>query len=308
MDNTLYSFSALPTRPPLRLPEGKRLAVYVVVAVERYSFDAPGMSIAPHAAHFKPDPINYGWRDYGPRVGIWRLMDLFERYGVPVTAALNSDACAAFPEIISEGNKRAWSWVTHGTRNNNVHQNMGADEESALLREITETITTATGQRPRGWIGPILSETFDTPRLLHGLGYDHVLDWGAADDQPFLLDQGGNSLVSVPYALELNDATLFVGRNFPGRDYEEALVDQFEVLYREGAGDARVMNISLHPWITGQAFRMKYLENAIAHIAGHEDIWWTTSDAITDWYLGETGVQQGAEPTRSGPPSPVAGR
>ena len=298
MDNTLYSFSALPNRPRLELPDGKRLALYVVIAVERYSFDAPGMSIAPHAAHFKPDPINYGWRDYGPRVGIWRLMDLFERFDVPVTAALNSDACEAFPDVISEGNKRNWRWVAHGTRNNNVHQNMDPQEELALLETITETITAATGQRPRGWIGPILSETFDTPRLLKELGYDHVLDWGAADDQPFFLDQGEGSLVSVPYALELNDATLFVGRNFPARDYEQALIDQFEVLYREGQADARVMNISLHPWIAGQSFRIQYLENVISHITGHDDVWLTTSDAITDWYAGhEAGRRSSATTT-----------
>jgi allantoinase len=288
MDNELYSYSPLIARPAMTLPDGNRLALYVVVAIEHYLFDRPGMSIAPHAASFQPDPINYGWRDYGPRVGVWRLVDLFDRHNIPITAVVNSDACTFFPEIIAEGRKRDWAWIAHGKNNNTIHQNIGRDDERALLEEITDRIEKSAGQRPRGWIGPILTETFDTPQLLADLGYDHVLDWGGADDQPFLLDSVSPPVACLPYALELNDATLFVGRNLSGPDFEQSLIDQFEVLYREGSQSARVMCISLHPWIAGQPFRFKYLERAVAHIASHDDVWLATSNQIADWYLHES--------------------
>jgi len=284
VNNELYGFSALPRRPRLELPNGARVALWVGLAVEHYAVDRPGMSIAPHAASFVPDPLNAGWRDYGLRVGIWRLADMFERHGLPVTALLNSDVCAAYPEVIEEGVRRGWAWVAHGHNNNRIHQGMSVDEERAALREMHETIRDATGREPRGWIGPVLTETFETPRLLRELGYTYLLDW-CSDDQPFPLNVPGGPMISVPYSIELNDATMYLGRNLPGPDFEEAIVDQFEVLYEEGAESARVMAIGLHPFIVGQPFRFKYLERAIARIAGRDDVWFTTSDAIADWYL-----------------------
>jgi peptidoglycan/xylan/chitin deacetylase (PgdA/CDA1 family) len=287
-DNPVYAYSALPRRPVLRLPDGHRMALYVVVAVEHYLFDQPGMSIAPHSAHFVPDPLNYSWRDYGPRVGVWRIAEILERHGVPATAVLNSDACRFYPEILEEGSRNGWSWVAHGKNNNLVHQDMDKERELEVLTEITETIAKTTGQTPRGWIGPVLSETMNTPALLAELGYTHILDWGPADDQPFMLTSPAETpLVTLPYALELNDATLFVGRNLPGPEFERALIDQFETLYRESAHSARVMNIALHPWIAGQSFRTQYLERAISHIAQHEDVWLATSDQIAEWYIDE---------------------
>ena len=284
--NQLYDFSALPRRRPLRLPNDARVAFWAGVAVEHYAVDRPGMSIAPHSASFVPDPMNFGWRDYGLRVGIWRLADMFARFGVPVSALLNSDACRLYPEVIDEGRQRGWAWVAHGHNNNTIHQGLAVDDERELLREMTDTIRGSTGQQPRGWIGPVLTETYETPRLLRELGYTYVLDW-CSDDQPFPLNVTPGPMISVPYSIELNDATLFVGRNMSGVDFERALIDQFDVLYEEASESARVMAVGLHPWIVGQPFRFKYLERAIEHIARRDGVWLATSDQIADWYLGQ---------------------
>jgi allantoinase len=284
VDNLLYSYSPMVRRPHLELPGGARVAFWVGLAIERYLVDKPGMSIGPHTASFKPDPLNFGWRDYGLRVGVWRMVELFERYSVPVTALLNSDVCTVYPEVIEEGVNRDWAWVAHGKNNNAIHQNISREEERAVLAEMTETIKKATGKQPTGWIGPVLTETFDTPELLQGLGYTYLLDW-CSDDQPFPLNVPSGRMISVPYLLELNDATVFVGKNLPGADWEQALRDHFDVLYKEGVESARVMGLGLHPWIVGQPFRMKYLENAIAYITQHDDVWLTTSDDIADWYM-----------------------
>jgi allantoinase len=286
MNNELYDFSMLPRRPHLQLPNGARMAFWVGVAVEHYFIDRPGMSITPGSASFVPDPLNAGWRDYGLRVGIWRMSDIFQQHGVPMTALLNSDVCKHYPDVIAEGVRRKWEWVAHGHNNNLIHQGVSVDEERKLLQEMHATIRGATGSDPKGWIGPYLSETFETPNLLAELGYNHILDW-CADDQPFPMNVKTGKMVSVPYSIEINDATLFLGRNLAGRDFEDLIVDQFETLYAESANSARVMALGLHPFITGQPFRSKYLERAIARIKKHEGVWFTTSGAIADWYVAQ---------------------
>jgi len=154
-------------------------------------------------------------------------------------------------------------------------------EERVVLKDIVETIAAATGQRPKGWIGPGLTETFETPKILKDLGLSYVLDW-CADDQPFPLNVPG--MISVPYAIELNDIALFIAKSFSGEEFYRAVVDQFDQLYKDSAQSGRVMALALHPFVIGQPFRHKYLANALEYIASHEDVWLTTSDEIAAHY------------------------
>lgn len=279
-----YSYSPLPGRARLEWPEGQRLAVYVCVNVEYYESGKPAISLFPGTASFTPDPLNEGWRDYGPRVGIWRMLEMFDRLGVPVTAALNSDVCDEYPAIIEAGVERAWAWIAHGKNNSTWQVGMGEDEERTYLEQVVSTIESATGKRPQGWLGPALTETSATLRLLGELGLTYVLDW-AHDDQPAPLDRDSGGLITLPYASELNDIPAFVLQGMTGESFGCAIVDAFDVLYAESERTGLVMSIGLHPFLVGQPHRIRHLERALEHVAGHAGVWMTTADEIAASYL-----------------------
>jgi len=281
MDNTLYTYSPIVNRSPLVWPHGARVAFYIGLNVEHFEIDKPSTSIWSGTSHLKPDPLNYGWRDYGARVGIWRLIDTLDRYGLRASVLLNSDVCRHYPQIIEAGRQRNWVWLAHGKTNSILHADMTPAEERVVLKDIVETIAAATGQRPKGWIGPGLTETFETPKILKDLGLSYVLDW-CADDQPFPLNVPG--MISVPYAIELNDIALFIAKSFSGEEFYRAVVDQFDQLYKDSAQSGRVMALALHPFVIGQPFRHKYFAKALEYIASHEDVWLTTSDEIAAHY------------------------
>ncbi|MET3578457.1 peptidoglycan/xylan/chitin deacetylase (PgdA/CDA1 family) [Mesorhizobium robiniae] len=286
MENTLYSYSPIIDRPKIVWPNGARVAFYVGLNVEHFEIGKPSTSIWEGTANLVPDPLNYGWRDYGVRVGIWRMIESFDKYGIRPSVLLNSDAAERYPQIIRAGKERNWTWLAHGKTNSMLHTDMAPAEERRFLIDVVETIAKATGQRPKGWMGPGLTETFETPRILKELGFAYVLDW-TADDQPFALNLPG--MISVPYSVELNDLGLFGAKSFTGEEFYRTIVDQFDQLFADGARSGRVMALALHPFVTGQAFRSKYLDKALDYIASHEGVWLTTSDEIAEHYLKNAG-------------------
>ena len=259
MDNALYNYSPIVSRPKLTWPEGARVAFYVGLNVEHYQVDKPSTSIFGGTAAFAPDPLNYGWRDYALRVGIWRMIDTLDRYGLRASVLLNSDCCQHYPEVIEAGRQRGWAWLAHGKNNSVLQAGMSIDEERQYLKEVVNTINEATGQSINGWLGPALTETFETPALLKELGLSYVLDW-CADDQPFPTNIPG--IISVPYSIELNDVTMFIGKSLTGEQFYQMVIDQFDQLYADGAQTGRVMALCLHPFIINQPFRHKYLDKA----------------------------------------------
>jgi len=283
MDNELYGYSPIVERPPLRWPDGARLALYVGLNIEHYEVDKPSTSIFGGTAGLAPDPLNYGWRDYGPRVGIWRIIEMLDRLGLRASVLLNSDVCDRYPQIITAGRERNWAWLAHGRNNSTVHAPLARDVEKELLTEMMSAIERTTGTRPKGWMGPALNASFNTPELLAEMGVSYILDW-CADDQPFEMRVQAGPMISVPYSIEVNDITQFVGHSCTGPAFEQILVDQFDRLYAEGAQTGRVMAIAIHPFVIGQPFRMKYLERALAYMLGHEGVWRPTTDDIADWY------------------------
>ncbi|MBW4577949.1 MAG: polysaccharide deacetylase family protein [Tildeniella nuda ZEHNDER 1965/U140] len=289
MDNTLYSYSPIVNRPKLIWSDGARIAFYVGLNIEHYEVDKPSFNIFDGTAHLKPDPLNYGWRDYGVRVGIWRMIETLDRYNIRATVLLNSDCCSRYPQIIDAGKERNWAWVAHGKNNSILHANMTVEQERSYLTAVVKTISDATGQSIKGWLGPGLTETFETPELLKELGLSYVLDW-CADDQPFPLNIAG--MISVPYSIELNDGMLLVNKGLSGEDFYRTVVDQFDQLYKEGEQSGRVMALCLHPFIINQPFRHKYLEKALEYITGHEGVWLTTSDDIADYYANTTQISK----------------
>jgi peptidoglycan/xylan/chitin deacetylase (PgdA/CDA1 family) len=162
---------------------------------------------------------------------------------------------------------------------------MSADKEPRYLADVVDTIEKATGRRPRGWMGPGLTETFQTPGLLADLGLSYVLDW-TNDDQPYALNVPG--MLSVPYSVELNDVGLFVAKSLRGPDFVQMVRDQLDQLYADAAGGGRVMALALHPFVIGQAFRLSYLDQALEYVASHPGVWLTTSDEIAEHYVSAT--------------------
>ncbi|MBO8199240.1 polysaccharide deacetylase family protein [Streptomyces smyrnaeus] len=282
MDNMLYDYSPIAEREPIRWPGGARVAFYIGLNVEHFQLGVASTSLNEATAGLLPDPLNHGWRDYGPRVGIWRIIEILDRHGIRPSVLLNSAVCHQYPHIIKAGRDRDWAWLAHGRDNSTLQADMSEQDELRYLTEVVETIEQATGRRPRGWLGPALTETLHTPSLLADLGLSYVLDW-TCDDQPFRLNVPG--MLSVPYSVELNDLGMFMMQGMSGPDFVRVVTDQFDRLYADSAAGGRVMALALHPFVIGQAFRAGYLDQALSYLAEHPGVWLTTSDEIAEHYL-----------------------
>jgi peptidoglycan/xylan/chitin deacetylase (PgdA/CDA1 family) len=284
-----FDFSPIVDRPPLRWPNGARVAVWVIPNIEHFLFDRPSTSITAATIGMVPDVLNYSWRDYGVRVGIWRLMDVMEKHGVKGTVALNSDVCAKYPRIIEAGNRLGWEWMGHGTNNSTLINKQPEDEERALIKHIVETIAKATGRKPRGWLGPALTESHRTLDILAENGIDYVGDW-VNDEQPYPMRVKSGQMFSMPYSIEINDIPAFLEMRRTGEDFARMICDQFDGLYEDGAKSARVMAICLHPFLIGHPHRSKYFDQALAYIRKREDAWVATGAEIVDAYKAATKI------------------
>jgi allantoinase len=278
-----FPYSAIVDREPLRWPNGARVAVWVIPNIEHFLFDRPSTPITLATANLVPDVLNYSWRDYGLRVGIWRLMEIMERYGVKGTVALNSDVCAHYPRVIEGGNQLGWEWMGHGTSNSILLGRQTEEEERALVRVVVETIHKSTGKPPRGWLSPALTESHRTLDLLAECGIEYVCNW-VNDEQPYPMRVKTGSMISIPYSVEINDIPAFLDLKQSAEAFGGMICDQFDVLYEDGAKSGRVMAICLHPFLIGHPYRSKYLARALAHIASRQEVWFASGSEIVDWY------------------------
>jgi len=231
-----------------------------------------------------PDVTGYALRDYGSRVGVFRMMEVLDNHRIRATVLLNADVCQHHPAIIEEGNKRQWEWLGHGITNNIRMNQYALDEERAIVRQVRETITRGTGKAPRGWLGPGGGdESPNTPDHLAAEGFDYLCDWGC-DDQPVPMRVESGRMIAVPYQQGLNDIrVIFQGGHTP-KDWCQMVCDQFDTLYAEGATNGRVMTLPLHPFVIGLPFRVKYLDKALDYICSHEGVWKTTGSEIADYF------------------------
>lgn len=290
MDHGRFDYSPIAQRAPLRMPNGARIAVWVTVSLEHFPYGKPALSLTPMTASFKPDVLNYAWRDYGVRVGIWRLMEIFERQGFKATAALNSEVCLHYPQIVAEGKRLGWEWMAHGPDNATLFTGMPEETERALIKNVLDTIAQHTGARCRGWAGPLLTETDNTLDLLAEAGIEYVADW-CNDEQPYAMKTRNGSIVAMPYTLEIGDIPVFLIHGASGEHFYQMIVDQFDTLREEGNRNPRVLSIALHPFIVGHPFRARYLERALAYIRNQDAVWIATGSEILDWYKKESAAQ-----------------
>lgn len=285
MNDSPYEYWPIDARPPIGWPDGKRMACYVGLNIEHFVMGKHATSRTAVTAGLPYDPLNYGWRDYGLRVGFWRTLGLLDELGWPASVLLNADAALRYPEVVAAGVSRGWAFLGHGRTNSELWTGIEPDDERVALQKLTADLTGATGSAPRGWLGPAFTETPSTLALLAENGFTYSLDWNA-DDQPFPMSVPGARFISVPYTIEVNDITAFIGQDVTPRQFTEMIVDQFEVMYEEAARrPGSVFSVALHPFITGQPFRHKWLANAFREIAGRDDVWYTTTDEVAAWYL-----------------------
>jgi allantoinase len=278
-----FPYSAIIDRKPLRWPKGARVAVWVIPNIEHFLFDRPSTSITSATTSLVPDVLNYSWRDYGVRVGVWRMMEIMERHGVRGTVALNSDVCFYYPRILEEGNRLGWEWMGHGTSNSILINKQTEEEERALIAGVVGRIEHATGKRPRGWLSPALTESHRTLDILAENRIEYVANW-VNDEQPYPMRVKSGTMLSLPYSVEINDIPVFLEMKQSGESFSRMICDQFDVLYEDGAKTGRVMAVSLHPFLIGHPHRAKYFAQALTHITSRQEVWLATGSEIADWY------------------------
>lgn len=280
-----YDYTPITARTKITLPGGARIAVVPYINIEHFPEDIPGTALLAGTTGFTPDVLNYGWRDYGNRVGIWRIISLLDKLKAKATICLNSEVIREYPQIVDACINRDWAIMAHGINNAPANFLPGLDEqkERALIKETLDSIEQLTGKKVKGWLSPFLSETYLTPRLLAELGVEYLCDF-TADDLPFEFKVPKGSLLSVPYSLEVNDIPAMIQLGNSAKDFADLIIDQFDMLYEEGAVQPRVMPIVLHSFLSGQGFRTKQLQRAFDHICKHPDVWIATADEINEWY------------------------
>jgi allantoinase len=283
-----YDDSFIFERKPFTWPGNKTLAVWIVPNVEVWRYDSPsGQAITPNDRGIVPDVVNYAWREYGMRVGLWRFADVLDAAGVKATVALNAAVVEHHPKAVDEMRKRGWEFMGHGITNSENLAGLTLETERNLIQTALRTIEQATGRRPRGWLGSGLTETYNTLDILAAEGVVYCGDWNS-DDQPYRMKVQTGRMYSVPYCMEINDIPLFIRKGYTGEQYLQSLVDQFDALYADSAKQPRVMGIPLHPMITGQPLRIKYLERALARMKQREKVWFATGSEIVDAYQRAT--------------------
>lgn len=278
-----FPYIPIHQRPKLTWPGNARVALWVVPNIEFFPLDEE----VPFGIGINPDVLGWSKRDYGGRVGTFRVMEVLARHGIRGTVALNSEVCDAYPQIVDETMKLGWEFMGHGESNARYVDAMTPEEERRVIFSTFDRIEKYTGTRPRGWLSPRVRMTWHTLDFFAEAGCDYFCDF-INDDQPYLMDAGGKGMVSIPYSSEINDLSAFLQYNRTAEEFETMIRRQFDVLYREGEESGRVMAICLHPFLIGVPHRIDALDSALEYICGHEGLWRATGSEIVDHYRAAT--------------------
>lgn len=278
------AYSAIVDRPPLRLPGGARLVLWPIVNLEVWDIGRPmprQVLPAPTGATLLPDVPHWSWHEYGMRVGVWRFFDLFRRHGVKPTLALNARVCEDYARVAEEARREGWEFMGHAYDQMPMHKH---DDQKAMIRRAMDIIETFTGKRPVGWLGPGLTQTYETPDLLTEAGVKYIGDW-VHDDEPDVIRTASGPLVTLPYSVELNDITMMIVQHHESDYLLRRVIDAFDRLYAEGERRAKVMAVAIHPYISGQPHRIKYLEAIYDYAAKFDGVLHWNGAQILEWYL-----------------------
>jgi len=290
-----YDYVPMPHRKPLKWPNGARLALMVTFNLEYWdlvkdsaeSYYAGGPAILPDPLPGNvPDFPNYSWREYGQRVGIWRLIDIFDKAGVPATCTMNAKMGLERPAVIEAINKRGWELVAHNFVQSDLLTNyqFEPEKEREIIRETLRVYEQVVGRPAKGWLSSSLRSTTQTADICAELGLIYFNDL-MNDDQPYLIQTAHGPIVSVPYTVEMNDFMIFLRRGASTSEAVEGFKEQFDVLYAEGAESGRLMSVGLHPHVIGQPFRVRAVREFIEYVKRFDGVWWAKREEIAEWYL-----------------------
>jgi len=276
-------YRAYPDAPVIRWPHDARVAVWIIPNLEWYPLNH---RFAGARGGEVPDIREWAIREYGERVGVWRLMDAFDSVGARATVALNAYVAEVYPRVIEGGLERKWEWMGHGLTNSQSKTGQGEEDERAQIQETLDRIEQATGTRPRGWLGP--GENHRTPTLLQEAGLTYTGDW-VVDDRPYSIRTPSSWLLGVPYSLVHNDSRNYDQWIFAPDDYLAQMKAVFDVLHAEGERSGTVMAIPLHTHLSGFPARYVALKQLLQYINQHDGVWWATGSEIADAYLEQIG-------------------
>jgi allantoinase len=274
-----YDFSPIVQRPDWSWPNGARLAFFVAPNIEEFPY-GEGLAIELNPKQREPDIPNYTWRDWGNRVGVWRMIELMDEFRIPATVLMNTASYHYSPQIAEAFRSRGDEFVGHGRTNGERQGDMDETTEAAMIRQVTATLTEREGKAPRGWMGPWVSESAVTPDLLQENGYTYTMDW-ACDDQPiWLRTRSGGRILAVPYARPTNDLQIMHGAKMAPSVWADILIDQIDELLLQSQCQSIVWNLSLHPYMM-HGFRLRQLRRVFAHLQSlAERIWITRAGDI----------------------------
>jgi allantoinase len=286
MLNERVPYSAIKDRPRLTLPGGARLVVWIIINVEEWNPNEPmprTVLTPPAGGSPSPDVPNWAWHEYGNRVGFWRMLEIFDRLKLPSALAINGGAIRSYEAISVAARERKWEFMGHGFGQKNMQK---VPDERADIAKTTDAIRQFTGRAPRGWLGPGLTETWDTPDILAEQGYEYVCDW-VLDDQPVVLKTKSKPLISIPYTQECNDVAMMLIQHHTAAEYRSRAIDQFEQLYSDSEASARVMALVAHPYIMGAPHRLRYFREALEHMTKKPGVVFWTGEQILEWYRSQ---------------------
>ena len=269
-----YAYSSIVSRSDYNWPTGARLAVYVALNIEQFSYgEGKGAAIAP------PDQAQshsiYSWRDYGNRVGIWRILEMLDALDIPAEAQVNTaiyEHCPDIPEALRE---RGHEILGHGVSNSFEQGGLDEAAEAMLIKTVTDFLTAREGKAPAGWMSPWLSNSAVTPDLLQEAGYRYFMDW-TSDDQPIWMRTRNGRILAMPYPIECNDTRGIVWYRYSSQEFADMLVECFDEMLRQSEHQPLVCPISLHPFVVGRPYRLGPLRRAFEHIAKHRSRIWLT--------------------------------
>jgi allantoinase len=278
-----FDYSPITARPDFTWPEGRRLAVYIVVCLEHFSYGEGGLGLSYSPGIPHPNTYNWAWREYGNRVGAWRLLALLQQHGIPPTVLLNSECYEHCPQLVDAYRAAGTEFVAHG-RTNSIHPNdLDEEAERAMIRDIVEMMTEREGKAPAGWMSPGANPSAVTEDQLAENGFRYTLDW-PMDDQPVWMRTRGGPLLSVPYPHEVNDVPMIALHHGTAGAFAEMMIDNLDELLEQSAQQPLVCGIVTHSFIVGQPYRLRRFRAAIEHLVGLPGVWITTPGAIAEHY------------------------
>lgn len=292
LPNQRSDFSAIVDRPPLKLPGGARIVIWTIVNYEVWDISRPmarQVIPAPTGQVLLPDVANWSWHEYGMRVGAWRFFDLYKRLNIRPTLSINARVCEDYPRVAQEAKDLGWEFMGHAYEQGPIHK---IEDQRGMINQSMDVIEKFTGTRPVGWLGPGLTQTLETPDILAEAGVKYIGDW-VYDDEPTVIRTTNGPLVTLPYTVELNDIPMMIVQHHESDHLYKRFVESFDRLYEESAERAKFVSIAIHPYISGQPFRIKALEAIYDYVSKFDGVLHWNGAEILDWYTKTANVKFG---------------